>query len=146
PIEVGSGVGCDIVVHDPEVRERHLVVAQTGGAPVLYELASGAPRGPRRIPTGRPIRLGRHYSIVRVPHTPARPLCGTSGTEPVDLPLAEPHPLVLVVGHGGDARGLRLDGGPVCVGSGPDNALVLPDRAVSRRHCRIEGGGGEAFV
>ncbi len=140
PVEVGSGAGCDIVVHDPTVAARHLVVCQKDGAPVVYDVSRGPMKDaePVRLAFDEPIRLGRHHTIVRIADAVVRPRRATPCTEPMSFALRSPQGLVLVVGRGTGARRVRLDGWPVQVGSGPDNDLVLSDRAVSKRHCRIE--------
>ncbi|MHC4984367.1 MAG: FHA domain-containing protein, partial [Planctomycetota bacterium] len=43
-------------------------------------------------------------------------------------------------------RTFSLEEGRVCIGHGPDCDVVITDRYVSRRHCLIELGPGEALI
>lgn len=46
PLEIGSGPGCDLVVHDARVRERHLLASANGGSVMRYEPRAGHQRAP----------------------------------------------------------------------------------------------------
>ena len=147
PIEVGSGAGCDIVVHDPDVAERHLLVWQKDGAPVFYEVAGRRAAGrPRRLPVGVPVQVGESHSIVRVAGSSVRPRKRTPWTEELSDPNDASGSLVLLVGRGPGARRMVVDGMPLTVGSAPGNELVLADRTVSKRHCRLELHDGGLLV
>ncbi|HJL05461.1 MAG TPA: sigma 54-interacting transcriptional regulator [Polyangiaceae bacterium LLY-WYZ-15_(1-7)] len=129
-LEVGRGAFCDIVIHDPSVPERACRVVRLGGVP---SVDFGDGRSPVGLPVGEKLRLGRHHALVRVATASPAP---ERGTEPLTLPsLAER--VSIVVGRGAEARRVALDR-PITVGSGPGCDLVLGDRAVSQRHCRLE--------
>jgi DNA-binding NtrC family response regulator len=141
PLEVGRGAGCDIVVHDPRVRERHLLVRGRGGTVLVHELDErGRCQPPRTLPPNEPLLLGSHHSLVRLPNARTRPRPLTGRTEPLNPSAGGRLEASLVVGRGGEARRVALDQHPLTIGSAPDNDLVLSDRAVSKRHCRLEPG------
>ena len=148
PVEVGSGAGCDIVVHDAEVRERHLLVQRRAGTVVGIVLAA-QPRASDQLvqlAIGVPMKLGKHYELVRVAEVATRPVQHRFATEPVGASPDLQLDLVLLVGRGADARRQTIGVRPLCVGSADDNDLVLEDRAVSARHCRIEPGSVDLVV
>ncbi len=139
PLEIGRGVGCDIVVHDPALRERHYLVAPMGGTVVLHEL-DGRRARPRPIGTGEEIPIGRHHSLARLPTVATRP-SAIPRTEPLASGAGEPsRDLSLIVGRGSDARRVVLDGRPLTLGSGDAADVRIADRAVSALHCRFEPG------
>ena len=137
-LEVGRGAGCDIVVHDPDVRERHLLVAARGGTVVVHDLEGDGATAERPLPPNEPLPIGRRHAIVRLPNAAAAPRGRKGKTEPLVHLAAAGHDLSLVVGRGADARRVPIGPRPLTVGSGPGNELVLSDRAVSARHCRFE--------
>ncbi|MCA9605409.1 MAG: sigma 54-interacting transcriptional regulator, partial [Myxococcales bacterium] len=137
PLEIGRGAGCDIVVHDPALRERHYLVAPSGGTVLLHDLEQKRGR-PRTIGTGEEIPIGRHHSLARLPTVPTRPLA-LPRTEPLasgGMPALVD--VSLVIGRGADARRVTLDGRPVTLGSGDACDVRIADRAVSALHCRFE--------
>jgi len=139
PLEVGRGAGCDIVIHDDTVAERHALIIARGGDVLVFDLrATGRPNGaPRKLLTTAPLTFGRH-TLVRIPDAATRPRVVSTATEPMAFSRADVESSVLIVGRGADARRLPLDGRPVRVGAAPDNDLVLHDRTVSAHHCRLE--------
>ncbi len=136
-LEVGCASGCDIVVHDPDVRERHALVQVNAGTVVVHELAPGAAARSVPLVPNEPLSLGRWHSLVRIPDAPTRPRPITGTTEPIgeDAGCAK---LSLIVGRGVEARRVPLHGSPLSIGSASECDLALPDRAVSARHCRLE--------
>ena len=146
PLEVGSGPGCDVVVHDAEVPARAWLVQEASdGVPVARPLAEGGPV--RRLLPGVELAVGTRHSLSRAPELAPR---GTRElslvTEPIYVGL-EPHEhLTLVLGRGRDARRFRLEGRPLTIGSQADCDVVILDRAVSGMHCRLEPGRQTAWV
>ncbi len=138
PLEVGRGVGCDIVVHDPGLRERELLVTARSGGVAFYDLAEGA-AGWRPLASNAALPLGRWHTLVRIPDAPTRPRPSTGRTEPLPDEHRSPR-LTLIVGRGSEARRVVLEGQPVLIGSAPGSDVPLHDRAVSGRHCRLEPG------
>ncbi|HJL17092.1 MAG TPA: sigma 54-interacting transcriptional regulator [Sandaracinaceae bacterium LLY-WYZ-13_1] len=138
PLEIGRGAGCDIVVHDPAVDERHLLVRAHGGTVLVHDLLAGARAPGRTLPPNEPLPLGRHHSLVRVPDAPTRPRRALGGTEPLATEARGGGELSLVVGRGGDARRVPLERQPLTVGTDAACDLVLHDRTISGRHCRFE--------
>jgi transcriptional regulator with AAA-type ATPase domain len=142
PMAVGSGQDCDIVVHDPEVSEHHWLLVRRRGTVVAYDLAGGRSRrgAERHVPLNQSVALGKNYSLTRLPESGADArVDGTSviRVEPVERTSSS---MDLIVGRGGDLIRYRVDHRPVHVGSSPGNDVVLSDRTVSARHCRIEPG------
>src|SRR5690606_19402906 len=81
-MEVGRAPGCDIVVHDPDARDRHLLVQARSGSVLVHEL--GARRGEwRPLPPNDPLKIGRWHSLVRIPDAPTRPRSFSGATEPL---------------------------------------------------------------
>lgn len=141
PLAVGSNGNCDIVVHDPEVADHHWLVMARGGTVVAYDLAR--PKGERpkelHIPVNQRLALGRDFALTRI----SEPILGTGErqgprTERIDLMGGAAARLSIVVGNGSEAKRVCINGCPIHIGSAPDNDLVLPDKAVSARHCRFE--------
>jgi DNA-binding NtrC family response regulator len=145
PIELGRGSGCDLVVDDPEVAERHWLTVRSRGTVVAYDVRAGGHARSQHLPLAEHVALGRNHSVLRAPEERV----GTGvhrDTEDLRL-VREPEPsLMLVVGQGADARRQRLRDAPLHIGRGPDNDLVLPDRAASLQHCRLEPNAGELLV
>ncbi len=142
PLEVGSDGSCDIVIHDPDVAARALLVNPAGGTVVAYDLVkAGRQAGPSPVPHGAPIAVGAHHRLVRLPRAPLAPPCALrhdGATERLETSGAPGEPLVLVVGRGRDARRRRVGPKALTVGKAPGNDVVLEDRAVSAVHCRFE--------
>jgi DNA-binding NtrC family response regulator len=139
PVEVGRAASCDIVVHDEGIAERHALLVARKNEVLVYDLrATGRPNvGARPLVVGEPLPLGRH-ALHRLPEVPTRPRLSATRTDPLVGSVDDVAPLALVVGRGPEARRLALEGRPVSVGTGPECDLVLHDRAVSARHCRLE--------
>lgn len=96
------------------------------------------------LPVGHRLDLGAEFTLSRAPSvsTPAR----SQVTEVLRHACADARPVALVHGRGPEARAFRLTDRPFGVGSEPDNAVVLSDRAVSRHHCRIEPAETGVFL
>ncbi|TMB29831.1 MAG: FHA domain-containing protein [Deltaproteobacteria bacterium] len=62
-----------------------------------------------------------------------------------DPPAAEPLELRWQAADGADRR-LRLDGNLVSLGAHPRNDVHIPDRFVSRYHCRLHGRHGRLWI
>ncbi|MBX3268828.1 MAG: sigma 54-interacting transcriptional regulator [Sandaracinaceae bacterium] len=136
PLEIGRGVGCDIVVHDPALRERHYLLVARGGAVLLHDLDGGRGR-PRTIRTGEEVPIGQHHSLARLPTVVTRPVA-LPRTEPLAAGEAPRSDLSLVVGRGADARRVAFDRRPLTVGAGEAADVRVADRTVSALHCRFE--------
>jgi predicted ATP-dependent protease len=140
PLELGSGRGCDLVIDDPEVAERHWLAMRRLGTVVAYDVSTGRSARPRHLPLDSRVPLGRDHSLLRESGAPALPRLH-GDTENLASGRARGATLTLVVGRGVDARKLRVCDRPVHVGRAPENDLILPDRAASSRHCRLEPSG-----
>ncbi len=140
PLEIGSGGCCDIVVHDPAVAARALLVQPSGGTVVAYDLAKpGRGAGPAPFPFDAPLAVGAHHRLVRLARAPRVAAASADGsTERLGAPEHLGEPVYLVVGRGADARRRRLGAKPITIGTAHENDLVLADRAVSAVHCRFE--------
>jgi len=118
PLEVGRGAGCDIVVHDPRVGERHLLVFERRGTVFVHELGEGGPAEARPLPPNEPLPLGLHHSLVRLPDAPTQPRAIARGTEPLaQLGASRSMEMSLVVGRGSEARRVALRGTPLTIGA-----------------------------
>lgn len=135
-LEVGRDAGCDIVIHDPTIPERHLLITARGGTVFALDLTEPRNR-PRPFGTGEELPIGRHHSLTRLPSVATRPH-SISRTEPLGAERPPPVGVSLVLGRGSEARRVALDAHPLTIGSAAENDVVLHDRAVSARHCRIE--------
>jgi DNA-binding NtrC family response regulator len=143
PLEIGSDGCCDIVVHDPSVAGRALLVQPAGGTVVAYDLARpGRGAGPSPFPFDAPITVGAHHRLVRLSRAPRPALEPTRGTDGPTERLGGYdrafEPVFLVVGRGADARRRLLGPKAITIGTDRENDLVLADRAVSAMHCRFE--------
>ncbi len=140
PLEVGSGPGADIVVHDPSVAERHFVLVRDGASLFAYDVRRGRERdAPRQLVPNRALLLGKHHALVRLADAPTRESALSGRTEPLPILDAPLEDVVLMVGRGPNARCATLGQAPLTVGSRRGDAdLVLADRAVSTKHCRFE--------
>jgi two-component system response regulator GlrR len=137
PLELGCGAGCDLIVDDPDVASRHWLVMRRFGSVIAYDVSAGAGARTLALPLDRLVALGQHHSLLRgTEHDAGARL--QRETENLVLAREPGASLVLVVGRGADARKVRVRERPVHVGRGPDNELVLSDRAASLRHCRFE--------
>jgi transcriptional regulator with AAA-type ATPase domain len=137
PLEVGSGAGCDVVVHDSEVAERQLLVRRDAGEVVAYDLREGTPRRPFVLRPGVPYALSRRSAIVRIPDAPTRPHA-LGRTDPIPLRDDERETLSLLIGRGTEARRVQIGKRPITLGTAESCDVVLHDRCVSARHCRFE--------
>jgi transcriptional regulator with AAA-type ATPase domain len=137
PLEVGSGAGCDIVVHDPDVPE-HLFLVQREGLDVLAHRVDGSVEAPMALTPQRAIEVGTSHTIMRVVDAVTGERAALGRTEPVMVSTDEPSRLSVHVIGGADARRLPLNARPVTLGANRGLDLVLHDRAVSGRHARIE--------
>ena len=146
PLEVGSGPGCDVVVHDAEVAPRAWLVQEgPDGVPLARSLTETGALV--RLVPGVELPLGLKYTLTRAPELAV----ATSGeislaTEPIYIGLEDDALLQLVIGRGRDSRRVRLEGRPLTIGSQPGCDVVIPDRAVSALHCRLEPGHHAAWV
>jgi two-component system response regulator GlrR len=145
-LEVGSGPGCDVVIHDAAVAERHFLVRRDGHRVVAIDLRDTAERRERALVPGEKVAIGSRHEIVRVPDAPTRPRQGAIQTEPIPLRADDEPRLSLLIGRGGDARRVSIGGRPIVIGTGEACDVVLFDRAVSARHCRIEPGESGVLV
>ncbi len=141
PLEIGRAPYCDIVIHDPTVADRELLLSAEGGSLFAYDLTRDPTKvGPRVVPRARPVKLGEHHAIVRV-ETSYDP-GGTKDPEPrtarIVRDIASGKSFELVVGRSRDARRYRIGSRPISVGSGHGNTVVLTDPTVSRHHLRLE--------
>ncbi|MDW8246396.1 MAG: sigma 54-interacting transcriptional regulator [Sandaracinaceae bacterium] len=136
-LEVGSGLGCDVVVRDASIPERFALVKKRGDT-VLATFLDGSGRSIQLSP-GKELPIGKHHAIVwRADLDEAGGRWrGMSHTERIPL-HEEERPLFLVVGRGPDARRIRLGQRPLTIGSHPNCGLVLYDQSVSAFHCRLE--------
>jgi transcriptional regulator with AAA-type ATPase domain len=146
PLEVGSGPGCDVVVHDPDVPARALLVREgPDGLLEALDLVDG--ERTVRLASGVEVALGARHAIARAPALEVpRSVELSLATEPIALAAERPSGITLVIGRGREARRLRLRGAPLTVGSDPGCDLVLADRTVSAVHCRIEPDTSGAWV
>jgi two-component system response regulator GlrR len=147
-LEVGSGAGCDVVVHDPDVIERHYLVRTEGSEVFAFDLRDEA-RRQRPIPLhpGEELWLSRRHAIVRIPDAPTRPHRSLTRTEPIPVRGDEgAATMSLLIGRGADSRRVTIGGRPISLGTDPACDVVLCDRAISARHCRIEPGPDGTLV
>jgi pSer/pThr/pTyr-binding forkhead associated (FHA) protein len=145
PLEVGSGAGCDVVVHDPEVAERQLLICSEDGAVYAYDLRDPSARKPIALRPGVPVQLSRRSAIVRVPDAPTRPSV-FARTDPIATRGEYAETLSLLIGRGSEARRVSLGSRPITLGSADSCDVVIADRAVSARHCRFEPAGEGVIV
>jgi len=129
PLEVGRDRHCDVPLVDPEVPPRGWLLRRVGARVRLESLRTGAVR---HLALDAPIRLGRHYSLTRRCLERAQDVVRT--TEPLARHARQPAKVTLVVGRG--ERRILLDR-PIVLGADESCDVVLADRAVSGRHCRI---------
>jgi hypothetical protein len=146
-IEVGSSPDADLIVPDPEVEPRALLVQARGGTVWVTRLGTGS-REPRVLPYDQPISLGAAHSLRRISvDAPRR--CRFSAS-PATKRLDDDPGLVsswtLLLGRGAGVRRITLGDRPLWVGTACDNDVVVDDRTVSAHHCRLEPEGGVLVV
>jgi transcriptional regulator with AAA-type ATPase domain len=147
PLEVGSGRGADVVVHDEEVAERHCLVSRDGGEVRVFDLRPGPSRAALPLlVAGRPLALGRHHALLHVPSAVPDPDPAAPRTELIPVLDGETERLRLVVGRGEAQRTIQLGRRPITIGASPAADLVLNDRAVSGLHARVEPARGGLVV
>jgi pSer/pThr/pTyr-binding forkhead associated (FHA) protein len=134
-LEVGSGAGCDIVVHDVGVEDRHVLLRREG-LDVWAEPLHGEARR-IAMTVGKCIPLGKHHRIERVLDA-GPPRFSSVRTEPIIVAHDTESSLCLIVGRGADARHVTLGSRSITLGADRSVDVVLHDRAVSARHARIE--------
>ncbi len=137
PLEIGSGAGCDIVVHDASVPEHHLLVRREG-LDVLAHRLDRDDLAPIELTPERSVEVGEHHAIMRVLDALTGERGALSRTEPVVMAGDVASRLSLLVVAGTDARRVPLQARPVTIGANRGLDLTLLDRAVSGRHARIE--------
>ncbi len=143
-IEIGSALQCDLVVEDPTVPPRALLLQARGGTVWVFDLARPKLEG-RVLAYDTPLALGARHRLLRTqavagPGAEADP----ERARPTLSLGQEEEPVTrftVLVGRGGDARRIVVSDKPVRVGSGRCNELVLSDPAVSSQHCRLEPDG-----
>ena len=141
-VEIGRALQCDLVVEDPAVPPRALLLQARGGTVWVFDLARSKLEA-RVLAYDTPLAVGARHCLLRTQ--------GGTGTEAVreqarpTLSLhQEEEPVTrftVLVGRGPDARRIVVSDKPVRVGSGRCNELVLSDPAVSAQHCRLEPDG-----
>jgi transcriptional regulator with AAA-type ATPase domain len=145
PMELGRAAECDVVLDDPALAERELLVTRMRGSVFAVDVSRGKRHVgmARHLPLGEGIRLGE-YRLLRRELGSAGPAGGqTEELEPSHVAAAV---MRVLVGRGPDARRYLLDEQPLHLGRGSDNDVVLSDRAVSLRHLRLEPGDGGVLV
>ncbi|MGE0786827.1 MAG: sigma 54-interacting transcriptional regulator [Sandaracinaceae bacterium] len=143
PLEIGRGAGCDVVVHDPALADRHYVVSRVDQRVVLHDLLTGQRR---ELAIGVPIGMGRHHEVVSVTDVTRPSIDAGARTEPLGERPSPSSGMAILVGEGADARRYAIGDRPVVVGKDAACDLTLPDRAVSARHCRFEPTRRGMFV
>jgi len=153
PVEIGRSPECDVVLDDPELAERHLLVSRVRGTVCVADIS----RGRRHAGMVQPLRPGEglavgEYRLLRREPRPdelrREPRPDAAQREPEALDghptqdlkrgsVVAPRMLVLV-GRGPEARRYVLDDRPLHLGRDDGNDVVLADRAVSTRHVRLE--------
>jgi transcriptional regulator with AAA-type ATPase domain len=149
PLEVGRAPGCDVVLDDPGLADRHWLVMRQHGTVVAYDVSKHARRiHSQHVPLGERFAVGQHHALVREEervcgHELQRSSALVRDTEALlhHAERAESGKLYIVVGQGSSARALRVGDQPLHIGRGPGNDLELSDRAVSVRQCRLEPCG-----
>ena len=142
-LDVGRSRHCDIVVHDPDLADRAVVIERTRDGAQLIDVPTGRRRS---FPAGSSLALGRHHELRRVRSESPPPL-RVGRTEPLTSLPATELSLALVLGNGSETRHVRFDGRPLTLGSDPDrNDIAVVDRAVSGCHCRLEPLGDRVLV
>jgi len=144
PIEIGTALGCDLVLEDAGLAPRHWLLTWERGTLVAHDVS----RGKRHRTLQHHVPLRGDFSIGEA-HRLRRESCRVSpgdarseGDTAASCPSRAAAQLVLVIGQGGEARRIMLDHRPLHIGRGADNDVVLADRSASTQHCRLEPGPG----
>jgi transcriptional regulator with AAA-type ATPase domain len=146
PLELGSSALADIHVDEPALPARAYLIQAQGGTVWLYDLAR-AELKPRVLPLDGGLPLPGGHRLLRVQRDTAPHVAGrVAQTSRLDRSELCSEGWVISVGRGPDARRITVRGGPLRVGSGSENDLVLHDPTVSSRHCRFEPGAGQLCV
>lgn len=148
----------DLILNDASVSRRHARLSLEGGQLVLEDLgsANGTFVGSQQLPANTPTPVlasqTMRFGDVEVTYTPPAPAPARPKTPP---PAASAEQATMIrtegVAVGGGARfgtlqikypngklsDFRIDQPTVSVGRLNDNALVLDDASVSRRHARL---------
>jgi transcriptional regulator with AAA-type ATPase domain len=148
-LEVGRAAGCDVVVQDDEVAERHWLVMRCDGSVMAFDVAAGRRerRQGRPMPLNAEVALGREHAIKRVSVPVAALLGSRREATTQSLPRAGSGTrLMLTLGSGAEARRIAVGERLVQIGRAADSDLVLHDLAVSERHARLEPADGSVLV
>jgi transcriptional regulator with AAA-type ATPase domain len=147
PLEVGSGRGADIVVHDDDVAERHFLISRDGSEVRVFDLRPGPARAAHLLLLcGRPLSLGRHHALLRIASSAPATEPAAPRTELIPVIDGETERLRLVVSRGDAQRTIQLGRRPITIGASSAADLVLVDRAVSALHARVEPSLGGLVV
>src|SRR5437762_4497213 len=65
PLELGRAPGCDLVVDDPEIAERHWLAMRRFGTWVAYDVGAGRCGRSQHLPLGERVALGRDHCVLR---------------------------------------------------------------------------------
>ena len=67
-LEVGRAAGCDVIVQDDEIAERHWLVMRCEGTVMAFDVSGGRRerREGRPIPLNAEFALGRDHALKRV--------------------------------------------------------------------------------
>jgi transcriptional regulator with AAA-type ATPase domain len=140
-VEIGSALGCDVVVDDAALAPRHLVVLRRHGSVVAFDVsASKRERAIEHVlPLDRDIALGDKYTLRR---QQLQPKVAPSGGEPTTEASANirvpPTRFCLLIGRGGDVRRIVVGESLLEIGRGSESDVIVPDASVSQRHLRLE--------
>lgn len=149
-VEIGRAAGCDLVVDDPALPNRAVLVHARGGTVWTFDLTRPKLEG-RVLAYDTPLALGELHRLVRVcergTHRAAAVGGETEERSTLSLDAQEPVcSFTVLVGRGADARRWVVTDKPVRVGSARSNELILLDPAVSAQHCRLEPDGQRLVV
>ena len=136
PVEIGRHRACDLVVEDPRLRERHLLIRRQDFGVVAYDLGTRGGGRPTPLAAGVPIRLGAEHHLVRL--ADERSHRSPTPCEIIEPTSHEGQRFVLIVGAGPEARRQPIGEAPIAVGAAEDNDLCIADRSVSRHHLRLD--------
>ncbi|MFT3922010.1 MAG: sigma 54-interacting transcriptional regulator [Myxococcales bacterium] len=144
-VEVGSALNCDLVVDDPRVPPRALLVHARGGTVWVFDLER-AKLEPRVFAYDTPLPLGARHTLVRVlaGAQVGATTCRADPGERATLSIGQEEGgcrFTVLVGRGADARRVVVSERPLRIGSARSNDLVLVDPTVSAHHCRLEPDG-----
>jgi transcriptional regulator with AAA-type ATPase domain len=144
PVEVGRARGNDLVIPDAAVADFHLVVRQAAEGPIAIDRTGrGIPHGGARVERVR-LERGVRMPLGRFSLTLA-PVAGVEEAAPdlrrtllVRLPVPGGLPALVLADAQTRAAPRPVRGTETRIGSDLDNHVVLADRFVSARHCRIQ--------